>query len=188
MLNRATVTMDKYQKLAQRTSPDDGHDRIDNGVLGLIGETGELVDVYKKWQYQSGLDAKMPVEKFADELGDVLWYMVELAAGMDSTLKEISGADFADLDRRAAKCDHQRTLRSVVTGLSGRANRLNKAIQAGEFRSAKANIRWMLVGCARLAWIIGYNLEMVAGDNIAKLKKRYPEGFDPEISMGRYEQ
>lgn len=181
------MTMDKYQKLAQRTSPDDGHDKIDNGVLGAIGETGELVDVYKKWKYQSGLDAKMPVEKFADELGDVLWYLAELAAGMGSTLKEISSYDFADLDRRAANSERQRTPRSIVTGLAGRACRLNKAIQASDTRNIKANIRWMLAGCARLAWVIGYNLEMVASDNIAKLKKRYPKGFDPEISMGRYE-
>ena len=40
--------MNMYQEMAQRTSPDDGHDRIDNGVLGLIGETGEIVDLYKK--------------------------------------------------------------------------------------------------------------------------------------------
>lgn len=128
----------------------------------------------------------MPVEKFADELGDVLWYLAELAAGMGSTLKEISGTDFADLDRRAENSERQRTLRSIVTGLSGRAGRLNKAVQASESRNIDANIRWMLVGCARLARAIGYNLEMVAGDNIAKLKKRYPKGFDPEISTRRY--
>ena len=47
------LSMKQYQKKAMRTSPWDGHDKIDNGVLGLIGEAGELVDVYKKWAYKT---------------------------------------------------------------------------------------------------------------------------------------
>ena len=58
-----------------RTSPWDGHDKIDNGVLGLMGEAGELIDVYKKYMYQSGLNAELPKKQLIEELGDVLWYL-----------------------------------------------------------------------------------------------------------------
>lgn len=184
---RNKLTLNEYQKLAQRTSPDDGHDRIDNGVLGLIGETGELVDVYKKWQYQSGIDAPVPAEKFAEELGDVLWYMAELAAGMGKDLDEIIPLDFDKLDALASKPERCRTIRSLVLGLSGRANRLNRAVQRSDTANTYANMRRMMVGCARLAWTVGYDLKTVAQNNIRKLEKRYPDGFDAAISMGRYE-
>ena len=184
---RNKLTLNKYQTLAQRTSPNDGHDRIDNGVLGLIGETGELVDVYKKWQYQSGVDAPVPAEKFAEELGDVLWYMAELAAGMGKDLGRISVLDFDDLDALAAKPNRCRTIRSIVIGLSGRANRLNRAIKNSDNANIAANMRRMMIGCARLAWTVGYDLKTVAQENIQKLERRYPDGFDAEISMRRYE-
>lgn len=44
------LSMKEYQKLAMRTSNTHGRDQIENGLLGLIGETGELVDVWKKTQ------------------------------------------------------------------------------------------------------------------------------------------
>ena len=110
---QARITLDKYQKAAMRTSPKDGHDKLDNAVLGLIGETGELVDVYKKWRYQSDLDAPIPAEKFADELGDVLWYLAELADGMDLKMSEISKFTMRELDRSAGKNSQRRTMRTI---------------------------------------------------------------------------
>lgn len=182
------LTVDKYQALAMRTSPRDGHDKIDNGVLGLIGETGELVDVYKKWQYQSGDDALLPAERLADELGDVLWYLAELADGMDMPLCKLALNDFRDLDAAARKPGGRtRSLRSLVIGLNGRANRMSKAVDRGDTRNIGVEARRMLAGMARLANLIGSSLEAVARANIKKLEKRYPEGFDPEISMRRYE-
>ena len=38
------MTLNEYQHLAQRTSGP-GHDRLLNGCLGLIGESGEIVDI-----------------------------------------------------------------------------------------------------------------------------------------------
>ena len=39
--------------------------------------------------------------------------------------------------------------------------------------------------CAELATALDANLEDIASDNIAKLKKRYPKGFDSERSIHR---
>ena len=55
------ITMLEYQAQAQRTSLDD-HDRVDNGLLGLLGETGEIADLYKKQMYQSLPGTPPPVE------------------------------------------------------------------------------------------------------------------------------
>ena len=49
-----------------------------------------------------------------------------------------------------------------------------------------ACIRYMLKDSENIANLAGYTLEQVAQMNIDKLKKRYPNGFDAGISMGRY--
>lgn len=47
------------------------------------------------------------------------------------------------------------------------------------------DIAWYL---AETAYIIGYDLEDILKMNIAKLKKRYPDGFDTERSIYRKDQ
>lgn len=180
--------MKEYQRLAQRTSPDDGHDRIDNAILGMIGETGEIVDIYKKWMYQSVENTALPGDKLADELGDVLWYMAELAAGMDMDLIDIIGEDFVLIDDKIKRKPAKRTsLRNAIVGLSGRANALNREIARSGFRAVNGHLRRMMLTMAHLAQKAGYTLEEVAMKNIDKLKKRYPDGFDARKSMERYE-
>ena len=132
------MTWDRYQELAQRTSPDDGHDRIDNAILGLIGETGELVDVYKKWKYQSGMNADLPAEQFAAEIGDVLWYLAELAEGMGRQMGDICRLTFTELDAKAQRICANRSLRSIVLGLSSRANRMRHVIDASDWKNVNA--------------------------------------------------
>ena len=42
------MTINEYQQLAQRTaSTGVPSSKIENGILGLCGETGEIADVYK---------------------------------------------------------------------------------------------------------------------------------------------
>lgn len=182
------LSMKQYQKAAMRTSPRDGHDKIDNGVLGLIGETGELVDVLKKYYYQSGLNPKLPAEKIADELGDVLWYLAELADGMDMQLIDIAEDDFRDLDRITERKSRRRlNLRNAIMGLSERAQRICWAVTRYRLKDTAGHMRYMLKVAAHLAHLAGFTLEQVAQMNINKLKKRYPDGFDAKKSMERYE-
>lgn len=53
------MNLNEYQRLALRTSGA-GHDRIKNGCLGLIGESGEIVDIVKKFMFQSGENPPFP--------------------------------------------------------------------------------------------------------------------------------
>lgn len=96
--------LNDYQRLAQRTSGDEpgyfatvAYKKIDNGVLGMAGEGGECADIWKKHLHQGHtLDA----DKLADECGDVLWYVAELAAGLGLTLEEIAARNIAKLEKR----------------------------------------------------------------------------------------
>ena len=120
------MTGNEYQHLAMRTNDGKslkrlchsiGYEDIDvgsllMGCLGLAGESGELLDLFKKWIFH-GKDLDENHAK--KELGDVLWY------------------------------------------------------------------------CAEIAHSFGWNLDEVMEMNIDKLKARYPEGFDTELSNHRKE-
>lgn len=92
------MTINEYQQLAQRTASTKGHSsKIENGILGLCGETGEIADVYKKYLYQGH---EFDREHMAEELGDVCWYVAELATGLGATLEEVMGRNIEKLRKR----------------------------------------------------------------------------------------
>ena len=68
------MTINEYQQLAMRTlNPElNKKDILINGVMGLCGESGEAIDIVKKWLAQ-GHD--LDKEHLAKELGDIAWYL-----------------------------------------------------------------------------------------------------------------
>lgn len=81
------MTGNEYQKHALRTASNEvAHDMILNGVMGLNGESGECIDIVKKFMFQ-GHD--LNTYKLIDELGDVLWYIAITAAGLCIDLDDI---------------------------------------------------------------------------------------------------
>ena len=107
------LTLNDYQRMARRTAGNKRKsDKMEEALLGLAGEVGELCDHYKKYMHQ-GHD--IDYNHMAEEAGDVLWYLAEIADAL------------------------------------------------------------------------GLTLEDIARRNIDKLRKRYPEGFDPERSRNREE-
>lgn len=93
------MTMNEYQMLAQRTCniTDTVGDKIENGCMGLNSEAGECIDLLKKARFQGH---ELDREKMTEELGDVLWYCAELAAGLGVTLEEVAQRNIDKLRRR----------------------------------------------------------------------------------------
>ena len=93
------MTIIEYQKLAMTTlnpTPSE-KDVLINGVMGLCGESGEAIDIVKKWLAQGhGLDK----EKLAKELGDICWYLAETATALDLSLEDIMAANIEKLKKR----------------------------------------------------------------------------------------
>ena len=123
------MTGSEYQAHAMRTNDGLARDRLTtrllygiikekdvagllNGLMGLSGETGELLDLFKKWIFH---EAELDEEHAQKELGDVMWYVTMICHSM----------------------------------------------------------RW--------------NLDSIMEQNIEKLRARYPEGFDTELSNHRKE-
>ena len=93
------MTVNEYQKSAMTTlNPDlTKKDILLNSVMGLCGESGEAIDIVKKWLAQGhALDR----EHLAKELGDIAWYLAEAATALDLSLEEVFQANLDKLKKR----------------------------------------------------------------------------------------
>ena len=93
------MTINEYQKLAMTTlNPAlSEKDVLINGVMGLCGESGEAIDIVKKWLAQGH---ELDKEKLAKELGDICWYVAETATALGLSLEDIMQANIEKLRKR----------------------------------------------------------------------------------------
>jgi NTP pyrophosphatase (non-canonical NTP hydrolase) len=82
------MTINEYQKLAMTTlNPALSENEVLlNGVMGLCGESGEAIDLVKKWMMQGHPLDKAHLRK---ELGDIAWYLAETATAIGCDLESI---------------------------------------------------------------------------------------------------
>ena len=93
------MTINEYQKLAMTTlNPElSPKDVLINGVMGLCGESGEAIDIVKKWLAQGH---ELDKEKLAKELGDIAWYLAETAYALDIPLEQVLEGNIEKLKKR----------------------------------------------------------------------------------------
>ena len=72
-------------------------DVLINSVMGLCGESGEAIDIVKKWLAQGH---ELDKEHLAKELGDIAWYLAEAATALDLSLEHILQANLDKLKKR----------------------------------------------------------------------------------------
>lgn len=68
-----------------------------NGVFGLGGESGETLDLIKKWMYHGH---ELDKDKLRKELGDILFYVALTAYALDTPLQEIAVGNVNKLTAR----------------------------------------------------------------------------------------
>lgn len=93
------MTINEYQQLAMRTlNPElSQRDVLINGVMGLCGESGEAIDIVKKWLAQGH---ELDKEHLAKELGDIAWYLAETAYALGIPLESILQGNIDKLRKR----------------------------------------------------------------------------------------
>lgn len=92
------LTLSDYQRMARRTAgTKQKSDKREEAMLGLAGEVGELCDHYKKYKHQGHAFDR---DHMIEEAGDVLWYLSELADGLDISLEDIAIRNIEKLARR----------------------------------------------------------------------------------------
>ncbi|MEM1169236.1 MAG: nucleoside triphosphate pyrophosphohydrolase family protein [Cyanobacteria bacterium P01_H01_bin.35] len=85
------MNFSEYQSQALKTSqiPASTDDDVIVPLLGLAGETGELLTEYKKY-LRDGEAHKLFTERIQEELGDLLWYIADVASKFDLDLGKIA--------------------------------------------------------------------------------------------------
>lgn len=94
-----------YQRRSRETAryPQAGANPI-YPTLGLCGEAGEVADKVKKvLRDREGVFDPAVIDDLRLELGDVLWYVAQLATELELDLDDIAEANLAKLASRAAR-------------------------------------------------------------------------------------
>lgn len=93
------MTVNEYQAQAMTTlNPElSKKDVLINSVMGLCGESGEAIDIVKKWLAQGH---ELDKEHLAKELGDIAWYLAEASTALDLSLDDVLQANIDKLKKR----------------------------------------------------------------------------------------
>ena len=100
------MDFNEYQIFANQTDqqPETGALGSDNRsilvpLLGLASEAGELLGEHKKW-IRDGESYKLFPERVKEELGDILWYLANVATKHGLDLGDIAKYNLSKIDRR----------------------------------------------------------------------------------------
>ena len=100
------MELNEYQRLANRTDQQSETRALGANarsilvpLLGMAGEVGELLGEHKKW-LRDGDSYKLFPERIKEELGDLLWYLSNVATKHGLTLEEVASYNLDKTGRR----------------------------------------------------------------------------------------
>ncbi len=95
------MDLSEYQSLSRRTAEYPRSDWLAYPALGLAGEAGEVAEHAKKAiRDDAGAISEERRAAMAKELGDVLWYVAQLASELTLDLNEIAEENLQKLRSR----------------------------------------------------------------------------------------
>lgn len=90
------MDFNEYQAAANRTLY--GTEQVlTNCALGLAGESGQLIDLIKNYTFRG---KELNREQLIHEMGDVLWYLSQIAQWADIPFEEVAQNNIATLNKR----------------------------------------------------------------------------------------
>ena len=90
------MEFNEYQKLANRTLY--GNEQVlTNCALGLASESGEVIEMIKKYTFHAD---KLDKQKLTKEMGDVLWYLSQIAQWADIPFDDVAQQNIDHLSKR----------------------------------------------------------------------------------------
>lgn len=95
-------SLNEYQKQSRKTAQVVHTDHpIVYPTLGLVNEAGELAGKVKKiFRDKGGVIGDEERQALKYELGDVLWYLAQIATELDLSLEEVASANLEKLFSR----------------------------------------------------------------------------------------
>lgn len=102
------MTLNEYQEKARSTARYPAGARVLYPTLKLAGEAGEVSEKLGKLMRDEGYAPGAPLTDaqrgaLLKELGDVLWYVANLAADLGASLTEVAEVNVAKLASRAER-------------------------------------------------------------------------------------
>lgn len=164
------MTPKEYQAAAMRTNNSKSFaDMMDNGVLGLCGEAGEVADILKKARFQGhALDRT----KLIDELGDVEWYVSLICYALGITHEEVWTHNIEKLKKR-----YQNGF-TAAESVGREEYRLTKEDVEG-YAVTHPSVKPMLLK-AKLQYVDGVNA--LVFDNEQQIAAKIIEGRVPDLT------
>jgi NTP pyrophosphatase (non-canonical NTP hydrolase) len=100
----ASMDLRTYQERAKKTDRNPGRDEQSQMIplAGLASETGELLGEYKKY-LRDGESHRLFKERLAEEVGDLLWYVANVATKFDLDLAQVAEQNLAKCEGRWGK-------------------------------------------------------------------------------------
>ncbi len=97
----SAVELNEYQEQANQTDqrPGGGDDALVFPLMGLASEVGSLVTQYKK-RVRDGNAHALFSERANEELGDILWYLANLASKLDLELEGVAALNLRRIGER----------------------------------------------------------------------------------------
>ncbi|WP_320055737.1 nucleoside triphosphate pyrophosphohydrolase family protein [Desulfuromonas thiophila] len=177
MDNAVRKILNQYQKDAARTLNRDTENPLNNYLLGIMGEVGEVIDVIKKHLYHGHDLAKLP-----EEVGDCCWYLAAIC----------TTAECGDLGGcwRLSSC-RQRDLEALALDAWTGVNNIRLCFHcvlpgpAGRGDTLRTAVGYLLRVLSAMCEAAGGDFLRVLDANIEKLWRRYPEAFSAAASRGR---
>lgn len=101
------MTLDEYQERAIKEAFYEKDDIVYN-ALGITGEAGEIADHVKKMLRDDlGVLTDTRREALKKELGDVLWYIANMARRLEISLNDVAESNIKKIqDRKARGVQH----------------------------------------------------------------------------------
>lgn len=175
-----TMELGMYLLAAKRTLAPGLSDKevIEMCGLGLIGEIGEVADMYKKLFHKK--DREIDKAKVLDELGDVAWYIAVLA--QHRGLKLIKPTGLMKIEAPA----------SILFSMAEVSGSIAVSLRAYLYEREPFDnhaltfyLCRMLLYIASFAKFLGSDLDTVMFENVEKLKIRHKLTFNSEYTSDK---
>ena len=90
--------IEDFQNISKRTAPkSEQRENALNFTIGAFGELSEVSEHIKKWAFHGH---ELDVEKISNELGDVAWYLVNLASTFNIDMDKVLEGNINKLLKR----------------------------------------------------------------------------------------
>lgn len=98
------MTFDEYQQAAHATAIYPNEVALAYVTMGLVGEAGEIANKVKKvYRDHCGILSENDRNAIAGEIGDVIWYIAELASVLELDLSGIAQMNVLKLAARKSR-------------------------------------------------------------------------------------